>query len=54
MSLNRDTVSSEQRILGQRLHLDSTSFVLHGRYDIDVPEDAPTQRMVIQKSTGRT
>ena len=36
-------IAREQGILGQRLHLDSTSFVLHGRYDdIDVPEDAPT------------
>ena len=36
-------IAREQGILGQRLHLDSTSFVLHGRYDdIDVTEDAPT------------
>lgn len=36
-------IAREQGILGQRLHLDSTSFVLHGRYDdVDVPEDAPT------------
>ena len=35
-------IAREQGILGQRLHLDSTSFVLHGRYDdVDVPEDAP-------------
>ena len=26
-------VANEQGVLGQRLHLDSTSFVLHGRYD---------------------
>lgn len=31
----------EKGIFGQRIHLDSTSFVLHGRYDVDVPEDAP-------------
>jgi transposase len=35
-------IAREKGILGQRLHLDSTSFVLHGRYDVDVPEDAPT------------
>ena len=35
-------IAREKGILGQRLHLDSTSFVLHGRYDdVDVPEDAP-------------
>ena len=35
-------IAKEKDILGQRLHLDSTSFVLHGRYDVEVPEDAPT------------
>lgn len=35
-------VAREKGILGQRLHLDSTSFVLHGRYDVEVPNDAPT------------
>lgn len=35
-------IARENGILGQRLHLDSTSFVLHGRYDVDVPEEAPT------------
>lgn len=36
-------IAREKEILGQRLHLDSTSFVLHGRYDdVDIPEDAPT------------
>lgn len=34
-------VAQEQGILGKRLHLDSTSFVLHGRYDVEVPEGAP-------------
>lgn len=34
-------IAREKGILGQRLHLDSTSFVLHGRYDIEVPEAAP-------------
>ena len=34
-------IDKEQGILGQRLHLDSTSFVLYGRYDIDSPESAP-------------
>lgn len=35
-------IAHEQGILGQRLHLDSTSFVLHGRYDeVDVPDNAP-------------
>jgi transposase len=34
-------VAKEKGILGQRLHLDSTSFVLHGRYDVDVPDGAP-------------
>lgn len=34
-------VAKEKGILGQRLHLDSTSFVLHGRYDVDVPDAAP-------------
>lgn len=34
-------VAQEQGILSQRLHLDTTSFVLHGRYDTEVPEGAP-------------
>ncbi|AWN75227.1 IS1634 family transposase [Legionella anisa] len=34
-------IAQEKGILGQRLHLDSTSFVLHGRYDVEAPEDAP-------------
>lgn len=34
-------IAQEQGLLGQRLHLDSTSFVLHGRYDTEVGEDAP-------------
>ena len=33
-------IAQEKGILGQRLHLDSTSFVLHGRYDVEVSEDA--------------
>lgn len=35
-------IAREKGLLGQRLHLDSTSFTLQGRYDVDVPEDAPT------------
>jgi transposase len=36
-------VAREQGILGQRLHLDSTSFVLHGCYDdVPIPDGAPT------------
>ena len=34
-------IAQEKGILGQRLHLDSTSFVLHGRYDVEASEDAP-------------
>ena len=34
-------IAKEQGILGQRLHLDSTSFVLYGRYDIESSESAP-------------
>lgn len=34
-------IAQEQGILAQRLHLDSTSFVLHGRYDVEAPEGAP-------------
>lgn len=34
-------IAKEQGILGQRLHLDSTSFILYGRYDIESPESAP-------------
>ena len=34
-------IAKEQGILGQRLHMDSTSFVLYGRYDIESPESAP-------------
>lgn len=34
-------IAQEKGVLGKRLHLDSTSFVLHGRYDVEVPEDAP-------------
>ena len=34
-------VAREKDILGQRMHLDSTSFVLHGRYDVVAPADAP-------------
>ena len=35
-------VAREQGLLSQRLHLDTTSFVLHGRYDVEVPDEAPT------------
>ena len=35
-------IAREKGLLGQRLHLDSTRFVLHGRYDVEVPETAPT------------
>lgn len=35
-------IAKEQGILGQRLHLDSTSFTLQGRYDVEVADDAPT------------
>ena len=34
-------IAREKGILGQRLHLDSTSFVLHGRYDVEATDDAP-------------
>lgn len=34
-------IAREKGILGQRLHLDTTSFVLHGRYDVEAPEGAP-------------
>ena len=34
-------VAKEQGIFGQRLHLDSTSFVLHGRYDDIDTNDGP-------------
>jgi transposase len=34
-------IAREQGILGKRLHLDSTSFTLHGRYDVEIPEGAP-------------
>ena len=29
-------------LLSQRLHLDTTSFVLHGRYDVEIAEGSPT------------
>jgi transposase len=36
-------IAREKGILGQRMHLDTTSFVLHGRYDdYDPVEGAPT------------
>ena len=31
-------IAKEKGLLGQRLHLDSTSFVLYGRYEEEVPE----------------
>ncbi len=34
-------IAREKDILGQRMHLDTTSFVLHGRYDLDAPDSAP-------------
>lgn len=34
-------IAREKDILGQRMHLDTTSFVLHGRYDVEAPDDAP-------------
>jgi transposase len=34
-------IAREKGLLGKRLHLDSTSFTLHGRYDVEVPEGAP-------------
>lgn len=34
-------IACEKDILGQRMHLDTTSFVLHGRYDVEALDDAP-------------
>jgi transposase len=34
-------IAREKNILGQRMHLDTTSFVLHGRYDVDTPDGSP-------------
>jgi len=34
-------IAREKGLLGQRLHLDSTSFVLYGRYDVESSDDAP-------------
>ena len=34
-------IAREKDILGQRMHLDTTSFVLHGRYDVEAPDGAP-------------
>ena len=34
-------IAREKDILGQRMHLDTTSFVLHGRYDVEALDDAP-------------
>ncbi|MCC5791463.1 MAG: IS1634 family transposase [Legionellaceae bacterium] len=34
-------IAREKSLLGKRLHLDSTSFTLEGRYDVDVPDGAP-------------
>lgn len=34
-------IAREQGLLSQRLHLDSTSFVLYGRYEVEAPEGAP-------------
>ena len=34
-------IAREKDLLGQRLHQDSTSFVLYGRYDVESAEDAP-------------
>ena len=34
-------IAREQGLLSQRLHLDSTSFVLYGRFDVEPSEDAP-------------
>lgn len=34
-------IAVEKDILGQRMHLDTTSFVLHGRYDVEALNDAP-------------
>lgn len=34
-------VAREKDILSQRMHLDTTSFVLYGRYDIEAPPGAP-------------
>ena len=32
-------IAREKDILGQRMHLDTTSFVLHGRYDVESPDE---------------
>ena len=34
-------IAREKDLLGQRLHQDSTSYVLYGRYDVESAEDAP-------------
>jgi transposase len=34
-------IAREKGLLGPRLHLDSTNFVLYGRYDVESAEDAP-------------
>lgn len=34
-------IASEKKLLGRRLHLDSTSFVLHGRYENSPSEGCP-------------
>ncbi len=34
-------IAVEKDILGQRMHLDTTSFVLHGCYDVEALNDAP-------------
>ncbi|KTD45046.1 IS1634 family transposase [Legionella parisiensis] len=34
-------IAREKGLLGQRLHLDSTSFVLYGRYDVEPEGDTP-------------
>lgn len=34
-------IAREKGILGQRMHLDTTSFVLYGRYDVETPDGAP-------------
>lgn len=34
-------VAREKNLLGPRMHLDTTSFILHGRYDVEAPEGAP-------------
>ena len=35
-------IAREQNLLSQRMHMDTTSFSLCGRYDVDVSEGAPT------------